>query len=200
MTTDPPPGTGRIILASGSRYRKQLLASVVPGFESISPDIDESPETGELPAALASRLARAKAMKVATDYPGATVIGSDQVASLEGRLLSKPGNHERAVSQLTACSGKTVKFYTAVHVVQAGSGIKRDHINLTEVHFRQLTATEIEDYLQEDKPYDCAGSFRSEGLGASLFDSVEMTDPTALIGLPMEWLAGCLRELGVATE
>ncbi len=184
------------MLASGSVYRKQLLSRFTTDFTCASPDIDESRLPGEKPQLMALRLATQKARKVAAIEPGSTVIGSDQVASLHGLPLQKPGNYENAFKQLSASSGNTVLFYTAVCVICPRLQGIQSHTDLTRVHFRELTNDEIDDYLRADEPFDCAGSFRSEGLGASLFASVDSADPTALIGLPMEWLSARLKELG----
>lgn len=196
LTISHAPVNEPLILASGSRYRKELLGSFTPEFTCISPDIDERRLPGESPRALASRLASQKAAKIAKMHPEATVIGSDQVASLNGIPLQKPGNYEKAVEQLTLSSGKTVYFHTCVCLISPLLKDARCHTDLTKVHFRILTADEIEAYVAADQPFDCAGSFRSEGLGAGLFASVDNSDPTALIGLPMHWLTRQLEELG----
>lgn len=187
----------KIILASQSAYRRELLARIVPRFAAIPADIDETPLAGETPAQLAVRLAAGKAAVVAKQHPGALVIGSDQVAALGDSLLGKPGNPAAAAGQLGACSGNTVIFYTAVSVVRLTDGFSAAHTDITAVRFRNLAAAEIEAYLRLDEPWDCAGSFKSEGHGALLFDAVETTDPTGLIGLPLIWLAGCLRSAGI---
>lgn len=186
-----------IILASGSIYRKELLSRILPEFETVTTDIDENPAPGEAPAALALRLAKAKARAVADIRPESLVIGSDQVAAAGTALLGKPGDHERAARQLAASSGKTVLFYTAAAVYCDATDFADTHIDITRVKFRELSPAAIDAYLNADRPWDCAGSFRSEGLGVVLLEAIENSDPTALIGLPMIWLADCLRRAGV---
>ena len=184
-----------LILASTSRYRRELLTRLGLEFHCVSPQVDESPLARESPSALAERLALAKASAVAHQHPAAVVIGSDQVAELDGEGLGKPHTHERAQAQLSVCSGRAVTFHTAVCVIAPGRPplAFRDE---TRVHFRTLDADEIERYLRREQPYDCAGSFKSEGLGATLFESIENRDPTALIGLPLIALARALRSCG----
>lgn len=174
-----------LVLGSTSRYRKELLNRLGLPFEVASPDVDETPQTGEAPAALAKRLALAKAHAVARQFPSAVVIGSDQVADLHGEPLGKPGNHERAVAQLRRMRGQTVVFQTAVAVVCQATGFAQSDLAAVRVQFRELSDAEIETYLQREKPYDCAGSAKSEGLGIALLSSIENDDPTALIGLPL---------------
>ena len=185
-----------LILASTSPYRRQLLARLGLPFEVMRPDVDETPLSDELPAALSRRLSDHKAWAVARRFPDAWVIGSDQVAELHGQALGKPGNFERAAGQLAACSGQRVRFHTAASLVHMASDRTLRIGDLTQVQFRQLTSAEIERYLHAEQPYDCAGSFKVEGLGASLFESVDSRDPTALIGLPLIALAQALREVG----
>lgn len=184
-----------VILASSSPYRQQLLAQVRIHARCVAPNIDESPKSGETSEALALRLARAKAAAIANQWPNAIVIGSDQVASLEGRHLGKPGNAACAVAQLLAQSGKRVTFYTAV-CVQSGNTVHADVVP-THVNFRILSEAEITRYVQQEKPFDCAGSFKSEGLGISLFDSLCSEDPSALVGLPLIRTLAFLREFGI---
>jgi septum formation protein len=186
----------QLILASGSPYRAELLQRIRADFEAIPADVNESDLPDEAPAALAQRLARAKAQEIAGIHPAATIIGSDQVAALGTTILSKPGDHATAVRQLTAAASNEVVFYTAVHVCNRSREFTEDYLDTTRVRFRQLTAAEIESYVSADQPFDCAGSFRSEGLGITLFESLECNDPTALIGLPLIWLADCLRRAG----
>jgi septum formation protein len=186
-----------LILASTSPYRAELLARLGLPFESLAPGIDESPVAGEPPSARALRLAAAKATAVATRFPGAWVIGSDQVAELAGEILDKPGDAARSRAQLARESGHAVKFHTAVTLMRHEPRRAFEHSDRTVVHFRQLSAGEIARYVERDRPFDCAGSFRSEGLGAALFESVETRDPTALVGLPLLWLAGALRSAGL---
>jgi septum formation protein len=185
----------RLILASTSRYRQELLARLRIAFEVRPPGVPELAEPGEPPARMAARLAAAKARSVAA--PDAVVIGSDQVASLAGEVLRKPGNHAAALRQLEACQGSAVIFHTAVTVLDAGSGRHWDHVDETVVRFARLDRAALDRYLKIDQPYDCAGSFRAEGLGVTLFERIESTDPTALIGLPLIWLARALREAGL---
>ncbi len=187
----------RIILASQSPYRRVLLSRLTAKFSVMAANIDETPFAGESPANLATRLATNKATAIATLNPDAVVIGSDQVAALGERVLGKPGNADNAAAQLTACSGQTVKFYSAVTVLCRELGFTESHTDVTSVHFRELTREEIDAYLQLDQPWDCAGSFKSEAHGSLLFESLENTDPTGLIGLPIIWLGNCLRRAGI---
>ena len=184
-----------LILASTSRYRAALLNRLGLPFVSIASEADEGAMDGETSSDLACRLARAKARGVWALHPGAVVIGSDQVADLDGMRLGKPGTEESAVEQLQACSGRTVKFYTAVCVL-APNDDNRDYLDITEVKFRDLDPGEIRRYVATEKPLDCAGAFKAEALGISLFRSISSQDPTALTGLPLIWLSQCLRELG----
>lgn len=186
-----------LILASGSPYRRELLRRVNYPFEWVSPDINESPRSGEAPGDLVLRLARAKAAKVAQANPAAVVIGSDQLATLGNQILGKPGDHDTAIRQLSACSGKSVVFLTAVCVRHDNAQFEETHIDTTRVNFRTLSGAEIEAYVNADEPLDCAGSFRSEGLGSALFKSIENVDPAAIIGLPMIWVSNSLRHAGV---
>ena len=186
-----------LVLASTSPYRAELLRRLGLGFEVAAPGIDESPQAGEAPGAQALRLARAKALAVAARYPGSWVIGSDQVADLEGRILGKPGDAERCRAQLAAESGRVVVFHTAAVLLRQGEHPAFEHVDLTTVRFRALTADQIAQYVELDRPLDCAGGFRSEGLGAALFESMETRDPAALVGLPLIWLAGALRSAGL---
>jgi septum formation protein len=186
-----------LILGSTSRYRRELLARLRVPFDVVSPDVDETPLTGEAPQALAARLALAKAKAVAALHPQAVVIGSDQVADLNGEPLGKPGTHERAVRQLQRMRGQTVVFQTAVSVVCQESHFEQTELAQIKVHFRNLSDAEIEAYLRAEEPYDCAGSAKSEGLGIALLDAIDNDDPTALIGLPMIRTARLLREAGI---
>jgi septum formation protein len=185
-----------LVLASASRYRRELLTPFAPDLKQEAADVDESPQAGEAPAGLAARLASAKAEAVAARHTDAIVIGSDQVAALGDIALGKPGNHQSAASQLAACSGESVCFYTAVAVIHQDAGFSELHTDITVVSFRELSSAEIDHYLRIDEPWDCAGSFRAEGLGAVLFDAMETHDPSAIIGLPMIWLLGALRRAG----
>src|SRR5688500_8439831 len=187
-----------LVLASTSPYRAELLRRLGLGFEPVAPGVDESPKGAESPGARALRLARAKALAVAARYPGSWVIGSDQVADLEGRILGKPGDAARCRAQLGAESGSVVEFHTAAVLLRHEPRSALEHVDRTAVRFRRLTTAEIARYVELDRPFDCAGSFRSEGLGAALFESMETCDPTALVGLPLIWLAGALRATGLA--
>jgi septum formation protein len=184
-----------LILASGSRYRRELLTRLGLPFETASPDIDETPEPGELPAALAARLARAKANSIRR--ANAIVIGSDQVASLDGRLLGKPGNYPAALAQLEACQGQEVVFHTGVCVAADNGRTISEHVDLTRVRFRERSRADLSRYLDREPAYDCAGGFKAEGLGIALFEAIESHDPTALIGLPLIWVADALRAAGL---
>ena len=193
-----PPSPGRpLILGSTSRYRKELLTRLRIPFETAAPDVDETPHINESPKDLALRLALAKARAVALKNPEAIVIGSDQVADLEGAPLGKPGNHTNATLQLQRMRGKTVIFQTAVSVVCIATGYQRTDLAEVKVKFRDLSDAEIESYLRAEEPYDCAGSAKSEGLGIVLLDAIENDDPTALIGLPLIRTCQMLREAGV---
>jgi septum formation protein len=185
-----------LILASTSIYRRQLLDRFGLPYAVEAPGVDESPRPGEKPSSLAVRLARAKAEAVALLHPEAWVIGSDQVAEREGSALGKPGGHARAAAQLRDASGKVVRFHTAVCLHHAGSQQTFTHVDRTDVRFRDLDEATIERYLAAERPFDCAGSFKSEGLGIALFESIRNEDPTALVGLPLIALATMLREAG----
>lgn len=189
------PSSPRILLASASRYRQGLLDRFLDDYETVSPGIDEAPLPGEAPAATASRLARTKAEAVSSTDRDALIIGADQLAVLDDSVLGKPGDHQRAVEQLLAASGKQVVFLTAVCVLDPVSRRRFEHTDRTTVRFRRFDRRLADAYLHHDKPYDCAGSFRIEGAGFVLFESVTTDDPTALIGLPMIWLAGILKDL-----
>jgi septum formation protein len=202
MSKDNPQTTlassGRpLILGSTSRYRKELLTRLRIPFETASPDVDETPHSNESPKDLALRLALAKARAVALKYPEAVVIGSDQVADLEGTPLGKPGNHANAILQLQRMRGKTVIFQTALSVVCIATAYERTDLAEVKVKFRDLSDAEIETYLRAEEPYDCAGSAKSEGLGIALLDAIDNDDPTALIGLPLIRTCQMLREAGV---
>lgn len=183
-----------LILASTSRYRRELLERLRLPFHVARPDVDESPLAEEAPPALAQRLARAKALAIATQHPESWIIGSDQVAALESRALGKPGTRESAVSQLGAMSGREIRFHTAVCLVRGETVFEA--MDTTVVRFRTLEAEEIARYIDAEQPLDCAGSFKSEGLGIALFEHIESRDPTALVGLPLILLSNMLREAG----
>ncbi len=186
-----------LVLASTSRYRHELLARLRLPFEAVAPQVDESAAAGETPAALALRLALAKAHAVAALHPQAVVIGADQVCDLDGAALGKPGTHECAVAQLRRLSGRTVVFHTAVAVVRADAGFEQAQLAPVRVTFRDLAEAEIERYLRLEEPYDCAGSAKCEALGIALLAAVESDDPTALIGLPLIRTAQMLRQAGI---
>src|SRR5690606_31860718 len=189
--------TGKLVLASTSPYRRELLARLQMPFDTARPEVDETPDPGAAPDALALRLARSNAEAIARHQSDAWVIGSDQVAAFDGRSLGKPGGRAAAVAQLQAMSGRDVLFHTAVAVLR-GHETPRLHLDTTRVHFRTLSQAEIERYVDAEQPYDCAGSFKSEGLGITLFDAICSDDPTALIGLPLIATTRLLREVGFA--
>ncbi|MBL8432887.1 MAG: septum formation inhibitor Maf [Dechloromonas sp.] len=186
-----------LILASTSRYRRELLARLGLPFEVASPQTDESRLPGESPQGMALRLSEAKARAVAGAHPDALIIGSDQVATVDGLIYGKPGSHERAVEQLRALSGKTVDFHTGLCLYNARTGCAEACGVSTLVTFRDLTNEEIERYLRREPAYDCAGSARSEGLGIALLSRIAGDDPNALIGLPLIALCILLRKQGV---
>ncbi len=191
--TDTP-----IVLGSGSAYRRALLARLLPQFEVVVPAVDETPRPLETAEELAPRLARAKALEVSRLRPSAVVIASDQVAECGGQLLGKPGSVERAVSQLGSCSGQALTLHTAVCVyAPREGGLELHHLDRTRLKFRALTPEVIRRYVERDRPLDCAGSFRFEGLGAALFTEVQTRDPTAIQGLPLLWLAQALERLEI---
>ena len=185
----------RLLLASTSPYRRELLSRLRLPFEVARPDVDETPRDGEAPAALAVRLAQAKAVAIATREGDAWAIGSDQVATFDGRPLGKPGGRDAAIAQLAAMSGRTVIFNTALALAHCEGRVLAAS-DTTTVLFRALTNDEISRYIDMEQPFDCAGSFKSEGLGIALFDSIESQDPTALIGLPLIATARLLRQAG----
>ena len=186
-----------LLLASTSVYRRELLARLGLPFEVFSPMVDETPLLAEAPQSTALRLAEAKARAGASALPGALVIGSDQVAEVDGERLDKPGEHARAVQQLTLLSGRSAMFHTAVVLLNTQTGAIRKQLVPTRVHFRPLNSRQIEAYLRRERPYDCAGSAKSEGLGIALIRSIEGSDPTALIGLPLIALTEMLSAEGV---
>jgi septum formation protein len=193
----------RLILASSSAYRRELLSRLGLPFEAISPDIDEAPLPGEAPEATALRLARDKAAAIAASHPGALVIGSDQVATLDGEQIGKPGDHARALAQLQTMRGRRVTFHTALCLwdgrlapAQAAEVAQVENVQ-TFVAFRDLPDHELDAYLRIEQPYDCAGSAKNEGLGIAILERIDSTDPTALTGLPLIALTGMLRRAGV---
>lgn len=182
-----------LILASTSPYRRSLLERLGVPFTALPPQTPEDPLPGELPPDRALRLSIAKAQAIASAHPQAIVIGSDQVAALGSNVLEKPGDAPRCRAQLAAASGSSARFHTGCAVIGVQAGIRMVHIDTTTVFFRALGDAEIERYVERERPFDCAGGFRVEGLGICLFESIESRDPTALIGLPLIWLAGALR-------
>ena len=190
------PSAPAIFLASSSPYRRGLLDRFLAEFEAVSPDVREENDQGLEPTALASHLARSKAEAVSAQARDALIIGADQLAVLDGDVLGKPGSHQKAVEQLLAASGKSAKFLTAVCMLDPVSHTRFEHVDTTTVHFREFDRRLAEAYLRLDEPYDCAGSFKLEGAGFVLFESVQTDDPTALIGLPMIWIADRLLQLG----
>ena len=194
---DTDTGRPPLILGSTSRYRRELLQRLQLPFEVLSPQVDESPRPGEAPQDLALRLALAKARAVALQRPAAMVIGSDQVADLDGLPIGKPGTHERATAQLLRLSGRQAVFHTAVAVVRAATGFEQVLLAPVRVRFRVLDAAEIERYLRLDQPYDCAGSAKCETLGIALLEAIDSDDPTALIGLPLIRTCTLLRAAGL---
>jgi septum formation protein len=192
-----PPLPRPLILGSTSPYRRELLARLRLPFEVVRPEVDETPHPGEQPRALAQRLALEKALAVARLHPQAVVIGSDQVADLNGEPLGKPGTHERAVAQLQRMRGHTVVFQTAVAVVCIDSGFAEQALAQVNVQFRNLSDEAIETYLHAEQPYDCAGSAKSEGLGIALLEQIDNQDPSALVGLPLIHTCRLLRAAGL---
>ncbi len=186
-----------LILASSSPYRREVLSRLGVEFSSVSPEIDESPKTGETPADLVTRLAESKAQAVGTSHPQALIIGSDQVATLDDHVLGKPGTHQKAVEQLTLLSGRRVAFFTGLCVLNSDTDERQVCCEPYFVEFRKLTCEEIEHYLHKEQPYNCAGAFKSEGLGICLFERMEGDDPASLIGLPLIKLVNMLRNQGL---
>ncbi|HKT71945.1 MAG TPA: Maf family protein [Steroidobacteraceae bacterium] len=184
-----------LILASTSQYRRALLERLGVPFDVVGPAVEERPVSGEASAARARRLSLEKAQAVARHHPEAVVIGSDQVAASGSRVLDKPGDAESCRAQLGSLSGTVANFYTGCAVIVPGSEPAM-HLDRTSVHFRVLSPAEIERYVEREKPFDCAGGFKAESLGVTLFDHINGVDPTALVGLPLIWLAGALRAAG----
>jgi len=191
------PTQRKLILGSTSPYRRELLTRLRIPFEIAAPDVDETPQATESPKQLACRLAMAKARAVAAQFPACVVIGSDQVADLDGQALGKPGDHARAVAQLQQMRGKTVIFQTAVAVVCLETGFAQMDLAQVKVKFRKLSDAEIEAYLLAEIPYDCAGSAKSEGLGIALLESIDNDDPTALVGLPLIRTSRMIQAAGI---
>ncbi|MCL4106546.1 UNVERIFIED_CONTAM: hypothetical protein GTU68_009680 [Idotea baltica] len=188
----------KLILSSTSQYRRELLERLRFPFTCASPNIDESAHVDETPKQLVSRLALAKAKVVSGRERDAVVIGSDQVAFLNNRIIGKPGNKLAAIQQLQACSARTIQFFTGLAVCCASTGFNSVHVEVFTVHFRPLTKSTIENYLELEKPYDCAGSFKCEGLGIALFSKMEGDDPTSLQGLPLIALTSMLAAAGIS--
>ena len=186
-----------LVLASTSPFRRELLSKLRLPFETAAPDIDESPLPDEEPQSLVKRLSLEKAQAVAADYPRALIIGSDQVACVDNKVLGKPGSHEKAIEQLKLTSGKTVTFMTGLTLYDAASGNSKTLCEPFLAHLRKLTERQIDNYLQREQPYNCAGSFKSESLGIALFTRLEGEDPNALVGLPLIRLIDMLQQFGV---
>jgi MAF protein len=186
-----------LVLASTSSHRRLLLERLGLPFTAVAPGVDETRSFREPVETLVKRLSQAKAEAVAAKHPGALIIGSDQAAERDGEILGKPGDHATALTQLKAASGKYMKFHTGLCVIDTRDGRVQEYTDVTRVAFRRLSDGEIERYLQAEKPYDCAGSFKSEGLGISLFEGIESNDPSALIGLPLIALCRFLRAAGI---
>ncbi|QNB00429.1 Maf family nucleotide pyrophosphatase [Massilia sp. Se16.2.3] len=198
----PSSTTPRLILASGSAYRRELLARLRLPFEAIAPDVEETPLPGEAPQDTALRLGQAKAQAIAARHPGALVIGSDQVATLDGEQIGKPGDHARALVQLQKMRGREVVFHTALclwdgRAANPAGALQIENVQVF-VQFRDLPDAELDAYLRIEQPYDCAGSAKNEGLGIALLERIASNDPTALTGLPLIALTGMLRRAGVA--
>lgn len=186
-----------IVLASSSPYRRALLDKLGFAYRSKKPDIDETPLPDESPTELVARLAEAKAKAISPHFPQALIIGSDQVAVLDNQILGKPGTKSRATAQLRSASGRCVTFYTGLTLLDSESSIANTEVVPFDVHFRQLSDKMINNYLEKEQPFDCAGSFKSEGLGIALFDRLDGEDPNTLIGLPLIRLTRMLEQAGV---
>lgn len=191
------PHANPVLLASRSPYRRDLLSRLLPHFECCPSHVDESPLPDEDPAALATRLARAKAAALVTEHPACIIIGSDQVAALGSGILGKPGSADRAVAQLLDCAGQVVVFHTAVCVLGPGGTPALEHLDTTRVRFRPFAQDDARRYVEADQPLDCAGSFKAERRGVVLLESIDTRDPTAIQGLPLIWVAGALARLGI---
>lgn len=191
--------TRHLVLASTSPFRRELLGRLGIPFDTSAPDTDETPLPGEAPEQLVLRLAEAKARTVAQKYPDSIIIGSDQAACIDGEILGKPGSRERAIAQLKAASGRRVDFFTGLCVLDAADGRSTALCEPFRVHFRQLSDLQIAHYVDRETPFNCAGAFKSEGLGIALFERLEGDDPNALVGLPLIRLVDLLENLGVET-
>lgn len=192
----PPTAPKPLLLGSSSRYRAQVLERLGIPFQQASPDIDETPLDGEAPQDLVLRLASRKGAALAGQFPDALIISSDQVASIDDQILGKPHTSERAEAQLQQLSGREVRFFTSIALLDAVSGEAQLDLDVTRVRFRTLTTAEIRDYVAREQPLDCAGAFKSEGLGVALFEAIDTTDPAALIGLPLIRLCAMLAAAG----
>jgi septum formation protein len=192
----PSPGQRGLILASTSRYRAGLLQRFGLAFETKNPAVDETERAGESPRARAFRLSEAKAEAVAAQYPAAIVIGGDQVPATSTTILDKPGNEGNCREQLKLLSGSTAEFYTACTIRCLETGVRLSHVDTTAVKLRPLSDAEIDRYIARERPFDCAGGFKAEALGITLFERIDTEDPTAIVGLPLIWLAGALRAVG----
>lgn len=188
----------QLVLASTSPFRKMILEKLQLPFATCKPEVDETPLADETPQALVARLSELKARAGGEQFPDGLIIGSDQVAVINGRILGKPGDHETAVRQLREASGKVVTFYTGLCLFDAASGNAQTDVVPFNVHFRSLTDAQIEGYLQKEQPYNCAGSFKSEALGITLFEKLEGDDPNTLIGLPLIRLTAMLENAGLS--
>lgn len=186
-----------IVLGSSSPFRKALLEKLDLEFTTDSPDIDETPLDGEQPEAMVARLAKLKAHAIAERHPNSLIIASDQCATLDGEIIGKPGDHETAIEQLNKASGRAVTFYTSLCILNSGSEQLEERVEPFHVYFRELGETQIENYLRKEEPYNCAGSFKSEGLGIALFERMEGKDPNTLVGLPLIELIKILGKFGV---
>jgi septum formation protein len=193
----PVPAPPRLVLASTSPFRREILQKLAIPFDAAAPDTDETMMDKESPEALVSRLAESKARAVAHDWPNALIIGSDQVACVDGEILGKPGNRQNAMQQLTQAAGKAVTFYTGLCLLNSGSQQAQISCELFKVYFRQLNEAQIARYLDHEQPFNCAGSFKSEGMGITLFSKLEGDDPNTLIGLPLIRLVEMLGNEGV---
>lgn len=197
MSHGPPsPAPRALILASTSRYRAGLLQRFGLAFEARNPSVDETERAGESPRARAFRLSEAKAEAVAAQYPAAIVIGGDQVPATSTTILDKPGNEANCREQLKLLSGATAEFYTACTLRCLETGVRLSHVDTTAVKLRPLSDAEIDRYIARERPFDCAGGFKAEALGITLFERIDTEDPTAIVGLPLIWLAGALRAVG----
>jgi len=186
-----------LILGSTSPFRAEILQKLCVSFDTAAPDIDESSQANETPTELVERLSISKAKKVAEAHPAALIVGSDQVACVEQQILGKPHTHEKAVEQLRFLSGKIVSFHTGLCLFNSETGNTQSTVEVFKVHFRTLSDDQIERYLQNEQPYNCAGSFKSEALGISLFKKLEGDDPNTLIGLPLIRLVEFLSNEGL---